>query len=138
MKPAKPPDNFATVGRFYHPTDAQIAAGRLRSEGIPILMPEINHVTANWLLATALGGIRVQVPSQYVTIAEDILREADLASASEKECCPRCDGTNTRIQDNGWKVAFLAIHLFSLPLPWKNSSHRCLDCKAEWPSQVDD
>jgi len=138
MKPDTEPDNFATVGRFYHPTDAQIAAGRLRSEGIPVLMPEINHATANWLLATGLGGIRLQVPSQFKATAEEILLEAEIASSSNGETCPECGGTNTQIQNNEWKVAFLAIHLFSIPLPWKNGPHRCLDCQAEWVSQVDD
>lgn len=138
MKPDTGADNFATVGRFYHPTDAQIAAGRLRSEGIPVLMPEINHATANWLLATGLGGIRLQVPSQFKEAAQEILFESQNASPIDEEPCPSCGSTNTKRQKAGWNIAFLAIHLFSIPLPWKDDSRQCLDCRAIWQPQVDD
>ena len=131
-------ESFATIRRFYHPTDAHIAAGRLRSEGIPVLMPEINHATANWLLATGLGGIRLQVPTQFREAAESILLESDQSEPIEDETCPSCFSTKITSADNSWKIAFLAIHLFSLPLPWRKGSRRCLECRAEWQSQVDD
>lgn len=135
MKTDTEPDSFSTVRRFYHPTDAHIAAGRLRSEGIPVLMPEINHASANWLLATGLGGIRLQVPTQFRDAAEDILAESECYESTVRETCPQCSSANTTRLDSGWKVAFLAIHLFSLPLPWRSKRHRCLDCQAEWPAQ---
>ena len=58
--------NWTTVDRFFHPTDAHIAAGKLESEGIPVFLLGINHASANWLLSNALGGIRIQVPAKYV------------------------------------------------------------------------
>lgn len=30
--------NWTTVDRFFHPTDAHIAAGKLKSEGIPVFL----------------------------------------------------------------------------------------------------
>jgi hypothetical protein len=137
MKTDPDSESFATIRRFYHPTDAHIAAGRLRSEGIPILMPEINHASANWLLATALGGIRLQVPTQFKEAAEEVLSESDQGEPIEDKTCPSCFGERITSSNTSWKIAFLAIHLFSLPLPWRQNSHRCLDCNTQWESQVD-
>lgn len=126
-----------TVQRFYHPTDAQIAAGRLRSEGIPVLMPEINHATANWLLATGLGGIRLQVPAQYAEQATAILSENHELDESDDLICPECGSSNTKTSAGSWKVAFLAVHLLSIPLPWRARSQNCLDCYANWTPNDD-
>ena len=67
------PESWITIKHFYHPTEAHIAAGRLGSEGIPVFLHGINHATANWLITTALGGIRLQVPENAVEDAKQIL-----------------------------------------------------------------
>lgn len=126
-----------TVGRYYFPTDAHIAAGRLRSEGIPVLMPEINHVTANWLLATALGGIRLQVPARFADHARQALSESDEFRLSDHTICPNCASSNLLTRSSSWNLAFLAIHFLSIPLPWRNNSLSCLDCHTEFSRQDD-
>ena len=138
MQATPEPESFTTIQRFYHPTDAQIAAGRLRAEGIPVLMPEINHASANWLLATGLGGIRLQVPRQYAEDAAAILAEVHDIADSDQIICPTCGSSNTVYAGRRRKIAFLAIHLFSIPLPWRQKFRNCSDCGAQWEPHDDD
>ena len=124
--------NWITVDRFFHPTDAHIAAGKLEAEGIPVFLLGINHASANWLLSTALGGIRLQVPARYVDGARQLLAEMAEAIDDGHFKCPDCGGSDTTAMSNSRKVAFLAVHLFSIPLPWRTNRRHCQACGAEW------
>jgi hypothetical protein len=124
--------SWTTVDRFFHPTDAHIAAGKLESEGIPVFLLGINHASANWLLSNALGGIRLQVPAGHVDDARRLLAQiAQPIDEGESEC-PKCGGTDTTAMSNSRKIAFLAVHLFSIPLPWRTNRRHCQSCGAEW------
>lgn len=127
-------DSLVTVDRYLHPTDAYIAAGRLESEGIPVFLLGINHASANWLITNALGGIRLQVPFEYVEDARSILSieatyQDDEAVADR---CPGCGGTNTTVHSTAWKFSLLAIHLLSVPIPWGKDQRQCDDCGHTW------
>lgn len=124
--------NWTTVDRFFHPTDAHIAAGRLETEGIPVYLLGINHASANWLLSNALGGIRLQVPAEYVDDARQILAQTAESSNKGAFQCPECGGTDTTAMSDSRKIAFLAVHLFSIPLPWRTNRRRCQSCGVEW------
>jgi len=78
---------WTTVDRYFHPTEAHIAAGKLESEGIPVFLLGINHASANWLLSNALGGIRLQVPEDYAEEAKQLLSET-VDVGEDGETCP--------------------------------------------------
>ncbi|MDR2153897.1 MAG: DUF2007 domain-containing protein, partial [Burkholderiaceae bacterium] len=62
-----------TVHHEINPWDAHIIMGRLRAEGLhPSLLSE-HHVRMNWLISTALGGVRIQVPLAEVDRARELL-----------------------------------------------------------------
>ena len=124
--------NWTTVDRFFHPTDADIAAGKLESEGIPVFLLGINHASANWLLSNALGGIRLQVPAGQVDDARQLLAQIAEPSDDGEFECPKCGGSDTTAMSNSRKIAFLAVHLFSIPLPWRTNRRHCQSCGAEW------
>jgi len=124
--------SWTTVDRFFHPTDAHIAAGKLESESIPVFLLGINHASANWLLSNALGGIRLQVPASYVDDARQILAQIAKPSDKGEDECPECGGSDISAMSNSRKVAFLAVHLFSIPLPWRTSRRHYQSCGAEW------
>jgi len=126
--------NWTTVDRFFHPTDAHIAAGKLESEGIPVFLLGINHASANWLLSNALGGIRIQVPAKYVDDARKILAEIAKPSERDGPVCPQCGSSDTSAMSNSRKIAFLAVHFFSIPWPWRSDRRHCQSCGAEWES----
>lgn len=123
---------WTTVDRFFHPTDAHIAAGRVESEGIPVYLLGINHASVNWLISNALGGIQLQVPAQFVEEARTILAETDESSDLQNDACPKCGSRDTTAMSNSRKIAFFAIHVFSLPLPWRHSRRHCQACGIEW------
>lgn len=140
MEPDAAPSNWVTIQYYYHPTEAHIAAGRVESEGIPVFLLGINHATANWLLSTALGGIQLQVPGEFAEEASQILAETvvpDVAEPTETHVCPVCGSTNTSTITESWRIAFLAVHLLSLPLPWKKDRRSCVDCHSEWSTKTD-
>ena len=129
--------SWTTVDRFFHPTEAHIAAGKLESEGIPVFLLGINHASANWLIATALGGIRLQVPAEHVDEARELLARINETRGEEGHRCPECGGSNTNMMSNSRKIAFLAVHLFNIPLPWRARRRHCISCGAEWEAGSD-
>ena len=126
------PAGWVTVDRYYHPTEAHIAAGRLESEGIPVFLLGINHASANFWLANALGGIQLQVPADFVDAAREALGETNDVAIESEERCPQCGSSEVGAVSNSWKIAFLAVHLFSLPMPWRKDVRHCSACGAEW------
>ena len=123
---------WTTVDRYFHPTEAYIAAGKLESEGIPVFLMGINHASANWLISGALGGIRLQVPARDADKARQLLAQpAERRDDNESEC-PECGGSDTTLMPNSRKVALLAVHLFSIPLPWQPNRRHCQSCGSEW------
>lgn len=130
-------DGWVTVDLFFHPTDAHIAAGRVESEGIPVFLLGINHASVNWLLSIALGGIQLQVPAQFVADARTMLTEFGPGEDNSEDQCPECASTNIWTASISWKIAFLAIHLFSLPVPWRNKKQYCSSCGAKWDVEDD-
>lgn len=123
--------NWTTVDRYFHPTEAHIAAGKLASEGIPVFLLGINHASANWLLSNALGGIRLQVPEDCAEDARRLLSEIVVID-DDLERCPQCGSANSSGMNNSWKIAFLAVHLLSIPVPWQSKRRHCDSCGAEW------
>ena len=130
--------NWTTVDRFFHPTTAHIAAGKLESEGIPVFLLGINHASANWLLSNALGGIRLQVPASFADDARELLAEIARSDSEGEPECPVCGGSDTTAMSNSRKIAFLAVHLFSIPLPWQGNRRHCQSCRAEWEVNISD
>ena len=127
---------WVTIDRYYHPTDAHIAAGRLESDGIPVFLLGINHASVNFWLANALGGIQLQVPAEFVDAARAALRESEAVGQEYQERCPHCGSDKVGVASNSWKVAFLAIHLFSVPVPWRRQMRHCSACGVEWDDET--
>jgi len=95
-----------TIATFRDPWEAHMFRSRLDAEGISAVVAHENHIWMNWPFSTALGGVKVQVPSE----------QADDARAVERQCrageyrtgldnslgdaqaprCPRCGSTHYR------------------------------------------
>lgn len=70
------------VAKYLVPTDAFLAQGCLVAGGIPAVVADANHVQADFLIAAAIGGVRVMVPQAYLQEARtmlDALRRGDYA-----------------------------------------------------------
>ena len=125
-----------TVGWYLHPIEAEIARGKLESEGIPAFLHSVNHSAANWPLTLALGGIRLQVPPSAAEKALEILGTLkELENENENEKCPHCGSEDTARYKGQWKLALLSMHFLHIPLPFETSQWRCDSCGNTWKDE---
>lgn len=134
---------LVTIARYYDPTEAQFVRALLESTGVPATVADANHVTANWPIAVALGGVRVQVPHELEEQAREIIAayasgdlqrdlEHELGDLAER--CPSCDSEKiSRIVPTQEK--FLAVGVFLLAgasFPTRTSKVQCNTCRHIW------
>ena len=122
-----------SVGWFLNPIEAQIAKGKLESEGIPAFLDTANHSTTNWPITLALGGIRLQVPPSAAQRAAEILAEVSPKGMNTEELiCPSCGSSNTHRMKATWKLSILSSHILGIPLPFSSKRQHCDQCGNSW------
>ena len=128
-------ESFApvTVGWYLHPIEAEIARGRLESEGIPAFLHSNNHSNLDWPLTLALGGIKLQVPPGAAQEATEILQSVEpLPDEEEEIACPNCGSLDTKKEETSWEIAILVVHFLNIPLPFRRGQRRCNECDKKW------
>ena len=68
---------MTTIATFNKPEDAHLLRMRLEAGGIPAFIQDENLVQIGWLLANAIGGVRVQVADEDVASARELLAAQD-------------------------------------------------------------
>jgi hypothetical protein len=76
-------ETLVTIGKYLDVAEAQIAAGLLQSEGIPVYPLDINHVSANPLPGVGLGGVRLEVPARFEQEARRLLANRESSAEAE-------------------------------------------------------
>lgn len=66
-------DSFATVAQLLNPTEAYLLAGCLQAAGIAAVVADANLIQANYLLAIAVGGVRILVPTARASDAAAVI-----------------------------------------------------------------
>jgi DNA-directed RNA polymerase subunit M/transcription elongation factor TFIIS len=145
-------DRWITVATFSLPQQAHIARLRLESEEIDCFLIDENLVATDWLLANAVGGIKVQVREQDADRARSILDaravlpdsdddddadDDDEPAESESSgpmTCPKCGSPDVERTWFSRRLFFLAV-LIGLPLPLPMRICRCTRCHHEWKQQ---
>ena len=133
---------WVTVATYWKPTDAQIARLRLEGEAIDVLILDENLVATDWLVASAVGGIKVLVPEPDVPEARALLARGDDGAASmmadvvsadrARSRCPMC-GSDAVVPDRASpRLILLAVLLLGLPLPMLLRRVRCDECEHAW------
>jgi hypothetical protein len=59
------PGDMVTVARRFNSLEAELLRGRLAADGIPATLGDAHTVQTDTLLTTALGGVRIRVPSSF-------------------------------------------------------------------------
>lgn len=59
------PGDMVTVARRFNSLEAELLRGRLAADGIPATLGDAHTVQTDTLLTTALGGVRIRVPSSW-------------------------------------------------------------------------
>ena len=67
------PDNWTTVATFQDTIAAAVAKNFLDNEGIPSILLDEATVATDWMLSTAIGGIKLQVAPHHIERAELLL-----------------------------------------------------------------
>jgi hypothetical protein len=70
---ALPGRDLFIVARYLVPTDAILAQGCLVAGGVPAVVADANHVQADLMIASAIGGVRVLVPEAYLAQSKAML-----------------------------------------------------------------
>ena len=133
---------FVTVAAYTTAIEARIISGRLEFEGIATAVVYEYHVSANWLVSVALGGVGVQVRAEDLNQATQVLNRInteDYAAALELEfpssetgSCPRCGAQSLVLQSWPLKLALVVMFLVYLPLPYTQYLMRCRQCTHQW------
>lgn len=126
-----------TIAKFWDWPLAELAKIKLESEGIPCFLQDKNLVGLNWMWANAIGGVRLQVPTEYIDTAKQILNKdcsAELAAMEEefsamekKDLCEKCNSPNLKILDATRKIGAWFL-LFTIPLIFFRKRYQCADC----------
>ncbi|WP_269143390.1 putative signal transducing protein [Massilia phyllostachyos] len=61
------------IARYLIPMEATLAQGCLAAAGIPAVLADAHLMQADLLLAPALGGVRILVPSDFLQQSADVL-----------------------------------------------------------------
>jgi len=69
-----PSQDLVTVATFRNYVQAQFAQSRLLTSGMPAFLFDDNTIRINWFWATALGWVKLRVPTSDTVEALEILR----------------------------------------------------------------
>jgi predicted RNA-binding Zn-ribbon protein involved in translation (DUF1610 family) len=144
---------WVTVATFWQSAQVHIARLRLESVDIDCIVIDENLVATDWLLAPAVGGIKLQVREADAIAAREALRrcsdapdEPEPATMASFAMCPECGSdaiarpwVTRRIVWTGL-VALMISGIILLPLTASLfvaylillRPHRCETCGHEW------
>lgn len=125
---------LVTIAAFNMPHQAHLAKARLEAEGIPAFIRDEHLVSMNAFLSPALGGVRVQVPEEFVAQAKEIIftdHSDELSQVFEKDppiLCPKCDSESTFLLLGEPVIAIISFLLAGLPLIFLRNKQKCNTC----------
>ena len=111
------------VATFTTPDEARLAVSRLESAGIGAVIPDDLTLSQNYVFATALGGVRVQVPDEDLADSRSILGLKPVEHGVLH--CPHCHTVDVAVRPLG-AMQGLAV---TLNLPWF-SGKITADCRS--------
>ena len=134
---------LVTVARFIEPSEANVVRALLESAGLGVSVASEHHVTADYQIPLALGGVRIQVPLEDLQEAEELVAsyasgelQRDLESevgVDPEDLCPDCSS-----REITWKTpsttafALLIVMLVFFTFPVRGSLGVCASCGHKW------
>ena len=87
--------DLVTVARRFNPLEAELLRGRLAADGIPATLGDAHTVQTDTLLTTALGGVRIRVPSSYEAQALRTIADVEAGAFElDDELAPDADASH--------------------------------------------
>jgi hypothetical protein len=129
---------WVTVATYWQPPGVHVARLRLEAADIPCMILDENLVATDWFFASAIGGIKLQVPLADATFARELLANPAGPVIAEEPIydglvhCPRCGSTRVHAERLSRRLVFLSILVLGAPLPIFSRHSRCEDCGETW------
>jgi hypothetical protein len=130
-------DGMVTIRTFRDLPEALLAKGSLDSAGMKCALVDDNIVRMDWFWSNAMGGVKVLVNREDVTVAEEILAQPipehfDVSGVGEYEQprCPKCGSLDINFRELQ-SSAYLSMAL-NVPIPFHRRAWRCHTCEVEW------
>jgi hypothetical protein len=129
---------------FRDPWEAYFLRGRLEAEGVPVFVFNDQHIYVDWLIATALGGVRIMVPTPLAGEAQAVwegIADGDyqallvsLFGDTEALRCPRCSAADIRRGASVGEIVFgvCLLALTGVPIKFARTRCTCRVCGATW------
>lgn len=119
-------DSFTTIAVFQYSAEAQIIKGRLEAENINVFLADEYTVDTDPLVSNAIGGVKLQVYTEQVEVAKNIVRTIDANLLKESVLCANCKSSNFSLRMN---IKNLLLKL--IPVNGK-FEYNCADCSTNF------
>lgn len=125
------PEKLITIARFSQAMEAYLSKGRLESEGIECFIAD-EFTTTSWLLANALGGVKLNVRESDIERALEVLQIDTVEAGADEPRCPECASPDINYEKCSRRVVFASLLLLGFPLPFLKRKWKCKECGYQW------
>jgi hypothetical protein len=117
------------IAAFENTFEAEIARGRLESEGVLAFVHDAQTVAMNWTLSNAVGGVKLAVRTVDAERALEILGEPDIHDEIDSGwgSCPHCSSRKLEPRADRRLTAVTWL-LLGVPLLFPRRSFYCSSC----------
>ncbi|MGB0897386.1 MAG: DUF2007 domain-containing protein [Flavobacteriaceae bacterium] len=122
-------DSITTIAVFQYSSEALIIKGKLESEHITVFLADEYTVDTDPLVSNAIGGVKLQVPTEQVKVAKNIIKKIDASLLKEEIVCTYCKSTNFNL-----RLKFKNIVLKLIPINGL-FEYRCSDCNTNFKAK---
>jgi hypothetical protein len=129
---------LVTIRQFRDLPEALLAKGFIESAGIECFLADENIVRMDWFISNFVGGIKLQVKSEDVAAAREVLDQpipeefsVEGDSHYQQPRCPKCYSLDISFEELNKEVAYTSAWL-GMPIPLQQKSWKCLTCGRRW------
>jgi len=119
-------DSITTIAVFQYSSEAQIIKGRLEAENINVFLADEYTVDTDPMVSNAIGGVKLQVYTEQMEVAKNIVKLIDPSLLIEPVLCAGCNSTNFSL-----RMTFKNLLLKLIPVNGK-FEYSCADCKTNF------
>lgn len=133
-------NELVTIATTFDILEAEFLKGQLEAEGFEVYTADDNLIGANFLLANAVGGIKLKVPTEDAEDAMILVEQLRNAEIIEDENfkidtgwgeCPMCESRDIELEKEPNENRKFWLFMFSVPTP-KKRKLRCNNCGNIW------
>jgi len=120
--------NWKTIRSYSTVIEAELARTKLESQDIECVLRDTHLLNTNMLLSNAIGGVRLDVKSEDVLRAQEVLNDVIV----EQKKCEKCGSLDVVQKKPAWKLSFLVFLATQFPIPFRRTKYQCQNCGNEF------